>query len=72
MFFKKRKNLSENLKLGKKIRPTCGNNERTFAAYVELEFAVDEYSPNSYLFKRFDSVTNKPVSERTWYVGIPI
>ena len=35
--------------------PTRGNNERTFAAYVELEIAVDEYSPNTYLFKRRDS-----------------
>ena len=49
-----------------------GNNSRTFAEYVELEIAVDEYSPNAYLFKRRDSETNKPVSERTWYVGIPI
>ena len=32
-----------------------GNNERTFASYVELEIAVDEYSPNTYLFKRRDS-----------------
>ena len=43
-----------------------GNNSRTFAEYVELEIAVDEYSPNAYLFKRRDSETNKPVSERTW------
>ena len=49
-----------------------GNNSRTFAEYVELEIAVDEYSPNAYLFKRRDSETNKPVSERSWYVGIPI
>ena len=52
--------------------PTRGNNERTFAAYVELEIAVDEYSPNAYLYKRRDSETNKPVSERSCYVGIPI
>ena len=49
-----------------------GNNSRTFAEYVELEIAIDEYSPNAYLFKRRDSETNKPVSERSWYVGIPI
>ena len=49
-----------------------GNNRRTFAEYVELEIAIDEYSPNAYLFKRRDSETNKPVSERSWYVGIPI
>ena len=49
-----------------------GNNSRTFAEYVELEIAVDEYSPNAYLFKRLDSETNKLVSERTWYVRIPI
>ena len=49
-----------------------GNNSRTFAEYVELEIAVDEYSPNAYLFKRRDSETNKPFSERSWYVGIPI
>ena len=49
-----------------------GNNSRTFAEYVELEIAIDEYSPNAYLFKRIDSETNKPVSERSWYVGIPI
>ena len=49
-----------------------GNNSRTFAEYVELEIAIDEYSPNAYLFKRRDSETNKPVSERSWYMGIPI
>ena len=49
-----------------------GNNSRAFAEYVELEIAVDEYSPNAYLFKRRDSETNKPVSDRSWYVGIPI
>ena len=49
-----------------------GNNSRTFAEYVELEIAIDEYSPNAYLFKRLDSETNKPVSERSWYVGVPI
>lgn len=49
-----------------------GNNSRTFAEYVELEIAVDEYSQNAYLYKRRDSETNKPVSERSWYVGIPI
>ena len=49
-----------------------GNNSRTFAEYVELEIAVDEYSPNAYLFKRRDSETNKPVSERSWYVGVLI
>ena len=49
-----------------------GNNSRTFAEYVELEIAIDEHSPNAYLFKRRDSETNKPVSERSWYVGIPI
>ena len=49
-----------------------GNNSRTFAEYVELEIAIDEYSPNAYLFKRRDSETNKPVSDRSWYVGIPI
>ena len=42
-----------------------GNNSRTFAEYVELEIAIDEYSPNAYLFKRRDSETNKPVSERS-------
>ena len=25
-----------------------GNNSRTFAEYVELEIAVDEYFPNAY------------------------
>ena len=49
-----------------------GNNRGAFAEYVELEIAIDEYSPNAYLFKRRDSETNKPVSERSWYVGIPI
>ena len=49
-----------------------GNNERTFAEYVELDIAVDVESPNAYLFKRLDSETNKAVSERTWYVRIPI
>ena len=49
-----------------------GNNRGTFAEYVELEIAIDEYSPNAYLFKRLDSETNKPVSERTWYIRIPI
>ena len=50
----------------------CGNRNKrgTFAEYVELEIAIDEYSPNVYLFKRRDSETNKPVSERSWYVGI--
>ena len=52
--------------------PARGNNGGTFAEYVELEIAIDEYSPNAYLFKRLDSETNKPVSERSWYVGIPI
>ena len=52
--------------------PARGNNGGTFAEYVELEIAIDEYSPNAYLFKRRDSETNKPVSERSWYVGIPI
>ena len=42
-----------------------GNNSRTFAKYVELVTAIDEYSPNAYLFKRRDSETNKPVSERS-------
>ena len=32
-----------------------GNNSRTFAEYVELEIAIDEYSPNSYLFNRKDN-----------------
>ena len=49
-----------------------GNNERTFAEYVELDIAVNDDSPNAYIYKRLDSETNKPVSERTWYVGIPI
>ena len=49
-----------------------GNNSRTFAEYVELEIAIDQYSPNAYLYKRRDSETNKPISERSWYVGIPI
>ena len=49
-----------------------GNNSHTFAEQVDLEIPVDEYSPNAYLFKRRDSETNKPVSERSWYVGIPI
>ena len=49
-----------------------GNNERTFAEYVELDIAVDNESPNAYPFKRLDSETNKAVSERTWYVRIPI
>ena len=49
-----------------------GNNSRTFAEYVELEIAIDEYSPNAYLFKRRDSETNKPFSDRSWYGGIPI
>ena len=49
-----------------------GNNCRTFAKYVELEIAVDEYFPNAYLFKRLDSETNKPVSYRSWYVRVPI
>ena len=52
--------------------PARGNNGGTFAEYVELEIAIDEYSPNAYLFKRLDSETNKPVSERSWYVGVPI
>ena len=49
-----------------------GKNSRTFAEYVELEIAIDEYSPNAYLFKRRDSESIKPVSDRSWYVGIPI
>ena len=49
-----------------------GNNERTFAEYVELDIAVNDDSPNAYIYKRLDSETNKPVSERTWYVGIHI
>lgn len=49
-----------------------GNNERTFAEYVELDIAVNDDSPNAYIYKRLDSETNKPVRERTWYVGIPI
>ena len=49
-----------------------GNKRGTFVEYVELEIAVDEYSPNAYLFKRRDSETNKPVSEKSLYVGIPI
>ena len=52
--------------------PARGNNGGTFAEYVELDIAIDEYSPNAYLFKRLDSETNKPVSERSWYVGVPI
>ena len=49
-----------------------GNNSRTFAEYFELEIAIDEYSPNAYLFKRLDSETNKPVSEKTLSLAIPI
>ena len=49
-----------------------GNNKRTFAEYIALYIAVDEYSHNAYLFKRRDSETNKPVSEKSLYVGIPI
>ena len=52
--------------------PARGNNGGTFAEYVELEIAIDEYSPNAYLFKRLDSETKKPVSERSWYVSVPI
>ena len=47
-----------------------GNNKRTFAEYVALYIAVDEYFPNAYLFKRRDIKTNKPVIERSWYVGV--
>ena len=39
-----------------------GNNERTFAEYVELDIAVNDDSPNAYIYKRLDSETNKPVS----------
>ena len=49
-----------------------GNNERTFAEYVELDIAVDDESPNASIYKRLDSEIDKPVSERTWYVRIPI
>ena len=49
-----------------------GNNDRTFAEYVELDIAVNDDSPNAYIYKRLDSETNKPVSERTWFVHIPI
>ena len=34
-----------------------GNNSHTFTEYVELDIAIDEYSPNAYLFKRLDSET---------------
>ena len=43
-----------------------GNNSRTFAEYIELEIAVDEYSPNPYIYKKSDSETDKPVSQKTW------
>ena len=49
-----------------------GNNKRTLAEYVELDIAVNDDSPNAQIYKRLDSETNKPISERTWYVGIPI
>ena len=49
-----------------------GNNERTFAEYVELDIAVNDDSPNAYIYKRLDSQITKPVSERSWYVGVPI
>ena len=52
--------------------PARGNKRGTFVEYVELEIAIDEYSPNAYVFKRLDSETNKSVSERSWYVGVPI
>ena len=47
-----------------------GNNERTFAEYVELDIAVDDDSPNAYIYKRLDSEIDKPVSQKTWYVRI--
>tara|TARA_B100000902_G_C26998489_1_gene758649 strand:+ start:417 stop:725 length:309 start_codon:yes stop_codon:yes gene_type:complete len=49
-----------------------GNNERTFAEYVELDIAVNDDSPNAYIYKRLDSQITKPVSERSWYLGVPI
>ena len=49
-----------------------GNNKRTLAEYFELDIAVNDDSPNAQIYKRLDSETNKPISERTWYVGIPI
>ncbi len=49
-----------------------GTNRGTFAEYVELEIAINKYFPNAYFFKRLDSETNKPVSVRSWYVGVPI
>ena len=42
-----------------------GNNERTFAEYVELDIAVDDDSPNAYIYKRLDSEIDKPVSQKT-------
>ena len=29
-----------------------GNNERTFAEYVELDIAVNDHSPNAYIYRR--------------------
>ncbi len=48
------------------------NNERTFAEYVEQDIVVNGDSPNAYIYKRLDSQTTKPVSERSWYVEVPI
>ena len=49
-----------------------GNNERTFAEYIELDIAVNDDSPNAYIYKSFDSEIDKSVSQKTWYVRIPI
>ena len=42
-----------------------GNNERTFAEYVELDIAVNDDSPNAYIYKRLDSEIEKPVSQKS-------